>query len=84
MEKQRPQVNVRLFGAARAHFGQGELTVAACDLADLLATLAQGDAKSERVLKQCSFLRNATALHDKSELFATGDEIDVLPPFAGG
>jgi molybdopterin converting factor small subunit len=73
-----------MFGAARAHFGQSALSLEASNLTDLLAALAQGDAKGERVLQQCSFLRNATALHDQSEPFSPGDEIDVLPPFAGG
>ena len=36
------------------------------------------------VLARCSFLVNGTSEQDKTRLLHPGDELDVLPPFAGG
>ena len=37
-----------------------------------------------KVLPACSFLLNGVALRDRSIEVGAGDELDVLPPFAGG
>ncbi|MDO2932958.1 MoaD/ThiS family protein [Paeniglutamicibacter sulfureus] len=36
------------------------------------------------VLGRCSFLVNGVSEQDKDRVLRPGDELDVLPPFAGG
>lgn len=36
------------------------------------------------VLARCSFLVNGTSEQDRKRVLHPGDELDVLPPFAGG
>lgn len=36
------------------------------------------------VLARCSFLVNGTSEQDPARVLHPGDELDVLPPFAGG
>lgn len=36
------------------------------------------------VLTRCSFLVNGVSEQDHTRALRTGDELDVLPPFAGG
>lgn len=36
------------------------------------------------VLARCSFLVNGVSEQDKDRVLRPGDELDVLPPFAGG
>jgi molybdopterin converting factor small subunit len=81
-------VTVRYFAAARAAAGIDEESVtvpapAAVDAVVRAIAERHGD-KLERVLARCSYLLNATAVRDRSAAVGGGDEIDVLPPFAGG
>ncbi len=53
-------------------------------LHDLVATLSeQHGPELARVLAACSFLLAGTA-GSRDRPLADGDEVDVLPPFAGG
>ncbi|PQZ92871.1 molybdopterin synthase sulfur carrier subunit [Arthrobacter sp. MYb227] len=36
------------------------------------------------VLSRCSFLINGTSVQDHEHILAATDELDILPPFAGG
>lgn len=36
------------------------------------------------VLARCSFLVNGTSVQDHEHILASTDELDILPPFAGG
>lgn len=78
-------VTVRFFAAAREAFGTRQTTVSAANLDDLIAVLStDASAEAVTVLSRSSFLVNAVARTDRSEAFAEGDTVDVLPPFAGG
>ncbi|MFR9728599.1 MoaD/ThiS family protein [Saccharopolyspora sp. MS10] len=85
-------VRVRYFAGARAAAGVSEevLSVApaapgpvrASDVID--AVLAAHGERLAEVVPACSFLLNGLAVRDRSAAVGDGDELDVLPPFAGG
>jgi molybdopterin converting factor small subunit len=81
-------VIIRYFAAARAESGIDEETVSSPTPATLSAVLDDAVARHgeglRRVLSRCSYLRNATAVHDVAATLDDGDQLDVLPPFAGG
>lgn len=80
-----PQINVRLFAAAREAFGTKELTVSAATLEALVASLTDDAGLQGRtVISRSSFLVNSVAATDRGLALAEGDTVDVLPPFAGG
>ncbi|WP_234989147.1 MoaD/ThiS family protein [Demequina sp. NBRC 110052] len=76
-------IAVRLFAAAAEAVGADELSVDAASVADLRAALGATGEDAERVVGQCAMLRGGDRLDDSAEL-ASGDVVDVLPPFAGG
>lgn len=81
-------VTVRYFAAARAASGLDEETLqvqapATVEAALRVAVGAHG-ADLERVLARCSFLLNEVAVHGRDAALTAGDQLDVLPPFAGG
>ncbi|NDK92422.1 MoaD/ThiS family protein [Gordonia desulfuricans] len=81
------QVTVRFFAAARAAAGVDETVVDVADsitLGELEHTLADGNPELARVLERCSYLRDETALCDRTRRLAPVRVLDVLPPFAGG
>jgi len=51
---------------------------------DERATTAQDASGAGAVIARCSFILNRQATTDRSIVLADGDELDVLPPFAGG
>ena len=85
-------VRVRYFAGARAAAGVSEEIlsvvpaepgpVRASDVID--AVLTAHDEELARVVPACSFLLNGLAVRDRSTAVGEGDELDVLPPFAGG
>lgn len=79
-------VVVRLFAAARAAAGVESTTVGAGTLAGICAELQDGFPAITEVLPRCSFLIDGIAVHgDARDVHvASGSEVDVLPPFAGG
>lgn len=81
-------VTVRYFAAARAAAGADEEAVAvdapATVDAVVRAIARRHGERLARVLARCSYLLNATAVRDLAAPVAGGDELDVLPPFAGG
>lgn len=81
-------IHVRLFAAAKAAVGRGEVEVAAGgSISDVLRRV--GDAAVDpgaatRVFARCSFLVDARATTDPATTLPAGSTLDVLPPFAGG
>ena len=86
---------VRYFAAARSAAGLDEEhhhLPPGSTLDDLLtallaverATPPAGTPPLARILTRSSFLRNETAVRDRSMTLGTDDTIDILPPFAGG
>ena len=79
------QVSVRFFAGAAEAFGTGRTAVdGATDLAQLVETLAGGDARLREVLDQCSFFVNGEHCRELDVKLPEACEVDVLPPFSGG
>lgn len=78
-------IRVRLFAGAAEAVGAQELELPPTvpTAGELRAALGGYGAEAPRVLGQCALLRDGTRLDDDAVL-ATGDLVDVLPPFAGG
>lgn len=85
-------VRVRYFAGARAAAGVAEETLQVTSAApgpvragDVLdAALSAHGERLAGVVAACSFLLNGVSMRDRAAEVATGDELDVLPPFAGG
>jgi molybdopterin synthase sulfur carrier subunit len=79
-------VSVRLFAAARAAAGVGEVQVDPGSLGTILRALESDYPSLAEVLPRCSYLVDGIAVHgDPDEVMVSdGLELDVLPPFAGG
>lgn len=89
-------VRVRFFAGAAEAAGAEELELplprTAMPLGDFVDQLpgmipaaASGDAPSmERVCARSSFLLNGTRARRESAVINDGDQLDILPPFAGG
>lgn len=86
-------IRLRLFAAARASVGLDEIRLDATAVPTLGAALAAivapasdapdaGDAR--RILARCSFLVNGVATTDRDTRLGPDDDVDVMPPFAGG
>jgi molybdopterin synthase sulfur carrier subunit len=82
------RMRVRYFAAAKAAAGtaQEDLAVhAGATVHDVLTVLGTRHGEELiRVLKACSFLLDGRAVRDREAVLTDGDELDVLPPFAGG
>jgi molybdopterin converting factor small subunit len=81
------QITVRYFAAARAaaHAESEAVSVSSGATVDeLVDELGGRDERLARVLQRCSYLRDGIAVRDRTTTLASGDTIDVLPPFAGG
>jgi molybdopterin converting factor small subunit len=79
-------VTVRLFAAARAAAGTGEVLLPAGRLDELLARLcADRPPRLAEVLAASSLVHDGVRLDPRSPTpIPAGAVIDVLPPFAGG
>jgi molybdopterin synthase sulfur carrier subunit len=84
------EVTVRYWAAARAAAGIAEETVAATDLAELLAEISRRHRNRDRfddVIDICSILVGETPVgaREPSEVsLSPGVSVEFLPPFAGG
>ncbi|MDN4476533.1 MoaD/ThiS family protein [Demequina sp. SYSU T00192] len=76
-------ITVRLFAAAAEAADAQELTLDVGTVIGLREALAARGDEAPRVIGQCAILREGTRLEDAAAL-ASGDLVDVLPPFAGG
>ena len=79
-------VSVRLFAAARAAAGVGEVQVDPGSLGIILRALESDHPSLAEVLPRCSYLVDGVAVHGDPDEITVSDglELDVLPPFAGG
>lgn len=80
-----PRIAVRLFAGAAAEYGADAVTVEARTLQGAIDALREGASTAAgQVIGRSSFLLNAVACTDPERVLAEGDQLDVLPPFAGG
>lgn len=80
-----PELHVRLFAAAAAEYGADAVRVRARTLGEALDQLsADGGERAATVIGRCSLLLNGVASTDRNHVLVDGDQLDVLPPFAGG
>lgn len=77
-------VKIRLYAAARAAAGFGEIMVEPGSLDEILNALSRNNARLEQVFTQCSFLVDGLVIHEKNRHISGTSTVDVLPPFAGG
>ena len=87
-------ITVRYYAAARAAAGVEAEPLEVPDGATLASALEAvravvrspepGAPRLADVLRRCSFLVNEIAAKDPLRPLAAGDQLDVLPPFAGG
>lgn len=75
---------VNLYAAAREVLGQSQIQLSAANLGELVTTLSATDAKLAKLLPTCTYLLNGIACEDLNRQLLEGDQIDVLPQFAGG
>ena len=77
---------MRLFAAARAAAGVGEVQVDPGSLGIILRALESHHPSLAEVLPRCSYLVDGVAVHGDPDEITVSDglELDVLPPFAGG
>ena len=75
---------VNLYAAARAAAGTELLEIGAGTLGALIDELASRNSDLAKLLPTCSYLLNGEACEDPAQILVEGDNIDVLPQFAGG
>lgn len=75
---------VHLFAAARAAVGASTVVVDAPTLGGVLDALVAEHPGFASVRPRCSFLVDGLAAVDPRTPVASGQRVDVLPPFAGG
>ena len=75
---------VNLYASARAALGQSQVELTAASLGELLAALGAKNVKLAKLLPTCTYLLNGIACEDMEHKILQGDQIDVLPQFAGG
>jgi len=83
MHMSRP-VRVRLFAAARAAAGQSEIEILPTSVQEILDQICGENFKAVQVFSRCSILIDGQICHDRGRQLMGGEEMDVLPPFAGG
>lgn len=76
---------VRYFAGAAEAAGTDEEQLEGSTVGEVLAAArAAHGARLTEVLERCSVLHAGRYVDQESTSVATGDTIDVLPPFAGG
>ena len=76
-------ITVRYWAGARAAAGLEQEAVSAATLGELVAAVQLRRPALGPVLAMSTFLRRGTRLEPDAVL-VPGDEVEVLPPFAGG
>ena len=75
---------VNFYAAARAASGSSTLKIPAGTLGALIADLAGRSPELAKLLPTCSYLLNGEACESMEQPLIEGDNVDVLPQFAGG
>ena len=75
---------VNFYGAAKAASGSATLKIQAGSLGALIEELAGRTPELAKLLPTCSCLLNGEACEDLGQILVEGDNVDVLPQFAGG
>nr|WP_216363628.1 MoaD/ThiS family protein [Subtercola boreus] len=77
-------MRVRYFAAAKAAAGVAEEVCEVGDGSTIDALLGEAGLGGHPVLGRSTFLVNGVATTDRAHLLRDADQLDVLPPFAGG
>lgn len=77
-------VTVRFFAAAKAATGVSQFQTSGSTVSQVLSLCEQKFPALSQVLPKCSYLLNEVACSDLNFPVSSGDQLDVLPPFAGG
>lgn len=75
---------VQFYAAAKAAAGAASLKIEANSLGALIEDLASRSPELAKLLPTCSYLLNGATCEDRGQLLVEGDNVDVLPQFAGG
>jgi len=75
---------VNFYAAARAAAGASDLMVPASCLGELISSLGQLNQEMTKLLPTCSYLLNGESCTNMEQSLIDGDNVDVLPQFAGG
>lgn len=75
---------VNFYAAARAAAGASTLKIPAGSLGALIAELSGRSLELAKLLPTCSYLLNGEACESMEQPLIEGDNVDVLPQFAGG
>ena len=77
-------VIVYLYGSARAAAKKDLLYFEPSSVATILDQCAQLNSKLAQIMPQCGVLLNGAACHDFEQMLTSGNQLDILPKFAGG
>jgi molybdopterin converting factor small subunit len=75
---------VNFYAAAKAASGSATLKIPAGTLGALIDELTSRSPELAKLLPTCSYLLNGEACEDRGQILVEGDNLDVLPQFAGG
>jgi molybdopterin converting factor small subunit len=75
---------VNFYAAAKAAAGRTYEEIPAQSLGALIAELASRSSELAKLIPTCSYLLNGESCEDLSRVLTEGDNVDVLPQFAGG
>ena len=75
---------VNFYAAAKAASDSATLKIPAGTLGALIDELASRSPELAKLLPTCSYLLNGEACEDRGQVLVEGDNVDVLPQFAGG
>lgn len=75
---------VNFYAAAKAASGSATLKIPAGTLGALIDELTSRSPELAKLMPTCSYLLNGEACEDRGQILVEGDNVDVLPQFAGG
>lgn len=75
---------INFYAAARAAAGAPSLKIPAGSMEALIDQLAASSPELAKLLPTCSYLLNGESCENLNQLLVEGDQVDVLPQFAGG